>query len=92
MKERRQNHRDIRVQDDKITENTNARSPLALRNLLKLLLTCKAKRRKECQIDIFYKLKYGTSLEVSCSFLVHLPNSRAFAVNNIIEIQNFISL
>ena len=33
----------------------------------------------------------GTScLEVSCSFLVYLANSRVFAVNNIFEIQNFI--
>ena len=34
MKESRQNDREIRAQDDNITENTNARSPLTLRDLL----------------------------------------------------------
>ena len=34
MKESRQNDRVIRVQDDNITENTNARSPLTFINLL----------------------------------------------------------
>ena len=34
MKESRQNNREIRVQDDKITETTNARSQLAFRYLL----------------------------------------------------------
>ena len=34
MKERKQNDKEIRVQDDNITENTNARSPLTFRNLV----------------------------------------------------------
>ena len=34
MKERRQNDSEIRVQDDNITKNTNARFPLTFRNLL----------------------------------------------------------
>ena len=34
MKESRQNYRKIRVQDDNITEYTNAESPLTFRNLL----------------------------------------------------------
>ena len=34
MKERRQNDREIRVQDDSITENVNTRSPLTFRNFL----------------------------------------------------------
>ena len=40
---------------------------------------------------VFYKLKYSNSLEASYSFLVHLPNSQVFAVNNIFKIQNFMS-
>ena len=55
-----------------------------------LLLTCKAKRLKESQRGVFYKLKYSHSLEASCSFLVHLPNSQVFAVNNIFKVQNSI--
>ena len=54
------------------------------------LLICKAKRHKESYRDALYKSKYSNSLEVSCSFLVHLPNWQVFAVNNILEIQNFI--
>ena len=34
MKKRRQNDREMRVQDDNITESANARSPLTFRNLL----------------------------------------------------------
>ena len=34
LKERRQNYKEIRVQDDNIAENTNARSSLTFRNLL----------------------------------------------------------
>ena len=34
MKESRQNNRQIRVQDDNITENTNARSQLTFGNLV----------------------------------------------------------
>ena len=34
MKDSRQNNREIKAQDDNITENTNARSPLTFRNLL----------------------------------------------------------
>ena len=34
MKERRQNYRKIRVQDDSITETTNAKSPLRFQNML----------------------------------------------------------
>ena len=34
MKESRESYREIRVQDDGISENTNARSPLTFRNLL----------------------------------------------------------
>ena len=37
MEESRQNNREIRVQDDKIKENTNARSPLTFRNLLRVV-------------------------------------------------------
>ena len=37
MKEMRQNCREIRVQDDKITENANAISPLTFRNLLQVV-------------------------------------------------------
>ena len=34
VKDSRQNNREIKAQDDNITENTNARSPLTFRNLL----------------------------------------------------------
>ena len=34
MKESRQNYREIRVPDDNLTENTNARFPLTFQNLL----------------------------------------------------------
>ena len=34
MKESGQNDREVRVQDDNITENTNARSSLTFKNLL----------------------------------------------------------
>ena len=37
MKERRQNDREIRVEDDNIRENTTARSPLPYRNILYVL-------------------------------------------------------
>ena len=37
-----------------------------------------------------YKSKYRSNLEVSCSFRVHPPNSRLFAVYNLFEIQNSI--
>ena len=59
MKESRRNCREPRVQDDDTTENTNARSPLTQRKLEKR----------------FAKVKYSSSLEISCPFLVHLPNS-----------------
>ena len=54
-----------------------------------LLLTCKAKRHKENQRDVLYKLKCSNSLEVSCPCLVHLPNLQVFAVNNIFKVQTF---
>ena len=34
MKESRQNDREIRIQDDNITENASEKSPLTFRNLL----------------------------------------------------------
>jgi len=55
-----------------------------------LLLICKVKRHKESYRDALYKSEYRNSLEVSCSFLVRLPNWQVFAVNNILKIQNFI--
>ena len=85
MKESRRNDREIRVQDNSITENTNARSPLTFRNSYKLLLKCKAKRDKESKRDMLYQLKYSSNLEAS--FLVHLPNSQVFAANKIFEIR-----
>ena len=44
MKESRQSGREVRVQDDNIIGNKNARSSLTFRNYCELLLlTCKAK-------------------------------------------------
>ena len=43
--ESRENDREIRVQDDSITENTNTRSPFIFRKSHTLLLTCKARRQ-----------------------------------------------
>ena len=37
MKESRQNYREIRVQDDNITENTNPSSPVIFRNLVQVV-------------------------------------------------------
>ena len=48
-----------------------------------------SQRRKESKRDVLCTLKYKNSLEISCSFLVHLPNSRVFTANNIFEIQHF---
>ena len=68
----------IRVQNENITENTNARSPLSFISLL--------------LIDVYMKRHTGIveRKENSCSFLVHFPNLQVFAVKNIVEIQNFI--
>ena len=51
-----------------------------------LLLTSNAKRHKENERDVLYKLMYSNSQKVSCSFLVHLSNSQVCAVNNIFKI------
>ena len=47
MKESGQNDREIRVQDDNITENTNARSPLILRSLLYVIAYMQSQKTKK---------------------------------------------
>ena len=91
MKESRQSDREIRVQEDKITDNTSVRSPLTFRNLLYVVAyTQSQKTQRKLEREVLYKSKYSNSLEVLCSFLVHLPNSQVFAVNNMFKIQNSI--
>ena len=91
MKERRQNDREIRVQNDDIMENTNVRSPLAFRNLLYVVAYMQSQKiQRKLERDVLYKLKYSNILAVSSSFVVQLPNSQVFPVNNIFKIQNFI--
>ena len=47
MKKSRQNDGEIRVQDDNIKQNTNAKSPLAFKNLLYVAAYMQSKRHKE---------------------------------------------
>ena len=49
MKESRKNAREIRVQDDNITENTNARFPLTFRNLLYVIAYIQSQRTKKAR-------------------------------------------
>jgi len=51
-----------------------------------LLRTVNSKRQRKLDRDVLYKLKYSNSLKVSCWFLVHLPNSQVFPLNNIFKI------
>ena len=46
MKERRQNDRGIRVQDDNITKNITAKSPLTFRNLLYVVAYMQSQKTK----------------------------------------------
>ena len=52
----------------------------------KLLVTCNAKGRRK--LDVIHR--YSSSLEVSCSFHIHLCNSLLFAVNHFFESHNLI--
>ena len=48
-----QNSREIRVQDDNITENTNATSPLTFRNLLQVVAYIQSqKTQRELQRSV----------------------------------------
>ena len=90
MKESRRSDREIKSAGRQ--HNGKYKRKIAINNLevsYKLLLTCKAKRRKVSQSNILYKSKRSSSLEVSCSFLVHLSHSQVFSVNNIFKIQSF---
>ena len=49
MKESRQNNREIRVQDDNITETSNARSPLTFRNLLYVVAYMQSQKTKKAR-------------------------------------------
>ena len=49
----------------------------------------KMRRKPEKRL---YKLMYSSSLKVTCSFLVHLPNSCVFAVNTVLKFPKFLHL
>ena len=53
MKENRQHDREIRVQDDSITENITARSPLAFRNLLYVVAHMQSQKTKKARETFF---------------------------------------
>ena len=49
MKESRESGREIRVQNDDITENTNLRSPLKFRNLLYVVAYMQIQKAKKAR-------------------------------------------
>ena len=50
---------------------------------------CKAERHKDKLERRLVYVKVQYSLDVSCSFLVHLPKLQVFVVNNKLEVKNF---